>query len=68
MKVLIVFNHPYEKSYCSAILNAAKAGLQSGNHDIDVIHLDNDGFNPVMTAGDLKAFRDKAPVDPKVIE
>jgi len=68
MKVLIVFNHPYEGSYCNAILDSVTKGLQKSNHEIDIIHLDKEGFNPVMTAQDLKAFRDKQPVDPKVIE
>jgi NAD(P)H dehydrogenase (quinone) len=68
MNVVIVFNHPYQGSYCNAILNAVTQGLQKANHDIDLIHLDRDNFNPVMTAADLKAFRDKKPVDPKAIE
>lgn len=68
MKVVLVFNHPYEGSFCNAILNAVKSGLAQGNHEIDLIHLDQDNFNPVMTAADLKGFRDKQPVDPKVIE
>lgn len=68
MKVVIVFNHPYEGSYCTALLTACLQGLQSANHEVDLIHLDKDGFNPVMTAADLKAFRDKKPVDPKAIE
>jgi len=68
MKVLIVFNHPYDGSFCNAILNAVTAGLQKANHEVDVIHLDKDGFNPVMTAEDLNAFRKKKAVDTKVIE
>jgi putative NADPH-quinone reductase len=68
MKVVIVFNHPYDQSYCNAILNSVIIGLQKGNHEVDVIHLDKEGFNPVMTAADLKAFRDKKAIDPKVIE
>ncbi len=68
MKTLVVFNHPYEGSYCSAILEAVKRGLKQAHHEMDLIHLDNDGFNPVMSAQDLKAFRDKQPVDPKVME
>lgn len=56
MRVLIVFNHPYEGSYCYAILNAVTRGLQKAGHDIDLIHLDNDGFDPVMRAKDLRAF------------
>lgn len=68
MKVVIVFNHPYDGSYCNAILNSVTTGLQRANHKIDLIHLDKEGFNPVMTASDLKAFVDRKPIDPKVIE
>lgn len=68
MKVVIVFNHPYEGSFCNAILNSVTRGLQQANHEVDIINLDKEGFNPVMTSQDLKAFIDKQPVDPKVIE
>ena len=68
MRVAIVFNHPYEKSYCSAILGAVITGLQKGKHHVDLIHLDNDNFNPVMSKGDLKAFIDHSPIDPQVID
>jgi putative NADPH-quinone reductase len=68
MKVLIVFNHPYSGSYCNAILESVCSGLKKGNHKVDIINLDKDGFNPVMTADDLKAFRDHNPIDPKVIQ
>ncbi|MEO0043979.1 MAG: hypothetical protein RL329_3427 [Bacteroidota bacterium] len=68
MKVVIVFNHPYHGSFCNAILVAVTNGLQKANHEMDLIHLDKDNFNPVMTSADLKAFRAKKPVDPKVME
>lgn len=68
MRIAIVFNHPYDGSFCNAILNAVIKGLQKNNHEIDLIHLDKENFNPVMTSADLKAFRDKKPIDPKVIE
>lgn len=68
MKVVIIFNHPYDGSFCNAILKSVTNGLTRANHQIDLIHLDKDNFNPVMTAGDLKAFRDKNPIDTKVIE
>ncbi len=67
MRVAIVFNHPYEGSYCHAILNSVMSGLQHAGHEVDLIHLDKDGFNPVMTTADLKAFKDRKPVDPMVI-
>lgn len=68
MNVVIIFNHPYEGSYCNAILKSVRAGLESTANTVDLIHLDNEGFNPVMTAADLKAFKNRAPVDPKVME
>lgn len=67
MRVVIVFNHPYKGSYCNAILSAVQSGLQKANHEIDLIHLDENGFNPVMTAADLKAFKERQPIDPQVI-
>ncbi|MFO0600563.1 MAG: NAD(P)H-dependent oxidoreductase [Myxococcaceae bacterium] len=66
MNVAIVFNHPWHGSFCNALLDAVTRGLQGAGHTVDLVHLDRDGFNPVMTAADLKAFRDKAPVDPQV--
>ncbi len=68
MKVVIIFNHPYDRSYCTAILNSVLEGLKSANHTADLIHLDKEGFNPVMTADDLKGFSEHRAIDPKVIE
>lgn len=56
MKTLIVFNHPYEGSFCNAILESVQSGLRKGNHQIDLIHLDKDNFNPVMSGKELAAF------------
>ncbi|TCK80651.1 NAD(P)H-dependent oxidoreductase [Albibacterium bauzanense] len=68
MRVAIVFNHPYEGSYNNAILSSVTKGLKSGNHEVDLMHLDNDGFNPVMSKADLKAFIEHKPIDPQVID
>ena len=68
MRVVIVFNHPYEKSFCSALLEAVSNGLLVGQHEVDLIHLDADGFNPVMSQADLKAFVEHKSVDPQVID
>ena len=68
MRVVIVFNHPNERSFGNAILGAVTNGLKCGNHDVDLMHLDNDGFNPVMSKADLKAFVEHKPVDPQVID
>lgn len=68
MRTVIVFNHPYEESYCNAILTAITNGLQKANHEIDLMHLDHDGFNPAMSKADLKAFMEHRPVDSQVID
>ena len=60
MRVLIVFNHPYEGSYCNAILESAQKGLLDNGHEVDIIHLDKDKFDPVMRAkaqGDILLFQ-----------
>jgi len=68
MRVAIVFNHPYEGSYNNAILSSVTNGLNIANHEVDLMHLDNDGFNPVMSEADLKAFVEHKPIDPQVID
>ena len=68
MITVIVFNHPYEGSYCNAILNAVTKGLERANHEIDVMHLDKDGFNPVMSKRDLSTFVEHQAIDPQVID
>jgi len=68
MRTAVVFNHPYEGSYCNAVLEAVLSGLRQGGHEADLLHLDNDGFDPVMRTADLKGFKNGTPVDPKVLE
>jgi len=68
MKVVVVFNHPYEGSYGNAVLEAVTKGLKGANHEVDLMHLDHDGFNPAMSAADLKAFVEHKPIDPQVID
>jgi len=75
MKVVIIFNHPYEGSYCNAILQSVLSGLKKAGHEADLIYLDKEEFDPVMRAKDLQAFvqaKNKplslTSLDPKVLE
>ena len=56
MKTLIVYYHPNDRSFCSAILKAVKDGSKKGGHPSKVINLSKDNFDPVMKSKDLKAF------------
>ena len=75
MKTLIVYYHPHEGSFCSAIRDAVQSGLHTGNHECKTIDLGKDEFDPVMREKDLEAFvlagRDSeselAEVDPIVL-
>jgi putative NADPH-quinone reductase len=73
MKVLIVFDHPYglaasdnvphKRSFTAAVAATAIRGLVQAGHEVDVIDLHVDGFNPVMSAADLAAWRRKTVVE-----
>ncbi|MBC2324334.1 NAD(P)H-dependent oxidoreductase [Listeria booriae] len=67
MKTVIVYNHPYDKSFCHGILESAKNGALQAGQQVDIIDLDRDGFNPVMTGKDLLAFRNHEAIDEQAI-
>lgn len=46
MKTLIIYCHPYEKSFNHAILETVKDNLRSKKIDYQVIDLYADNFNP----------------------
>ncbi|HOK81407.1 MAG: flavodoxin family protein [Clostridiales bacterium] len=68
MKTVIVYYHPYNKSYCRAILEAAKQGAMDAGREADVIDLSADSFNPVMGKEDLQGFVRHEIIDPKAKE
>lgn len=48
MRILIVFCHPYEKSNAAGLFDCARATLQANGHDLQIIDLHRDGFDPVL--------------------
>ena len=68
MKIVIVYNHPYEKSFCHALLTKTKEDALKSGHEVDIIDLNSDGFNPVMRSEDLLGFIKNNPADSLVIE
>jgi NAD(P)H dehydrogenase (quinone) len=68
MKTLIVYNHPYDGSFCHSILEAVKKGVLEAGNEVDIINLDSDCFNPVMSGEDLLAFRNHKAVDKQAID
>jgi len=67
MKFLVVESHPYEKSFNRQLTQSIKDVL-SKKHEVEVIDLIKDNFNPVMEGEDLKVFASGSAADEKVYE
>ena len=55
---------PHNRSYTAALAATAMRGVRGAGHEVDLIDLIEDGFNPVMTKDDLAGWRLKSVVDP----
>lgn len=55
MRTLFVYNHPNDGSFCHALLDTAVNTVKQ-NSECNVINLDADKFNPVMSADNLRVF------------
>jgi putative NADPH-quinone reductase len=67
MKALVVYCHPVEGSFCSAMRDAAVAGLMSAGHDVSVIDLAADDFDPVMSTTEWVIYNEaKGDVPPEL--
>jgi putative NADPH-quinone reductase len=56
MNALVVYCHPVEGSFCSAMRDAAIRGLQHAGHKVSVIDLALENFNPVMPSTEWKTY------------
>ena len=57
MNALVVYCHPVEGSFCSAMRDAAVRGLQAAGHTGDVIDLAARQFNPVMSTSEWQTYQ-----------
>lgn len=55
MRVLVVYAHPYPKSFNHAILESFTKGLTDGGHTYEVVDLYAIKFNPIAQMNDLSA-------------
>jgi putative NADPH-quinone reductase len=68
MNTVVVYCHPYEGSFCHAILQHLKVGAKQSGTNLDVIDLYKDNFNPVMSGRDLLGFVKHQAVDEQAID
>lgn len=48
MRLLVVYCHPHRESFCHALLDRVLAGLAVHGHDVDLLDLYAEGFDPVL--------------------
>jgi len=56
MKTVIVYAHPYNRSYNHAIFENITRALEENQEEFEAIDLVADNFNPVMTSEDLRGY------------
>jgi putative NADPH-quinone reductase len=58
MNALVVYCHPVEGSFCSAMRDAAITGLRAAGHTVNVIDLAAEHFNPVMSTAEWGTYQE----------
>jgi NAD(P)H dehydrogenase (quinone) len=61
MRVLVVYAHPLADSFAAAVHRAIVAALRGGGHEVDDCDLYAEGFDPVMTAAERRAYNSPSP-------
>ena len=56
MRCLIVFCHPSGTSFAAAILETARTALCDAGHDLRVIDLYREGFDPVLSCDEWESY------------
>ncbi len=56
MRILIVYCHPVPDSYCAALLGAAQTALSGRGHEIRVVDLYAEQFDPVLTTQERRDY------------
>lgn len=56
MRCLVIYAHPVETSYCAALCAKAVASLRAGGHEVRLLDLYAEGFEPVMSRAERIAY------------
>jgi len=60
VKILLVYCHPNPASFTAAVKDAALSTLQAGGHEVDVLDLYAEGFEPVMSRQERLGYHTRA--------
>jgi putative NADPH-quinone reductase len=56
MRVLMVYCHPLEDSYNAALRDRALHSLRAGGHEVELVDLYREGFDPVLSADERRTY------------
>jgi len=59
MRVLVLYAHPVETSYCAALHRATVEALTAAGYEVDDCDLYAEGFNPVMSRQERLEYHDE---------
>lgn len=62
MRLLFVHAHPVPESFNAALLKAAVGTARSRGHEVKIIDLNAEGFNPVMSAEERRGYVEDVPI------
>ena len=66
MRLLFIHAHPVPESFNTALCKAAVETARAKGHEVRLIDLYADGFNPVMSTEERRAYHDDGPPPPDV--
>lgn len=58
MKILVIKGHPDKESYCQSIFQTIVENIDSGRHELEVINLNEEDFDPVLRYGYRKRMEE----------
>ena len=68
MRVLVVYAHPVEGSFCSLVRDQVVAVLNGGGHQVDLLDLYAENFDPVFSADEHRLHRASPDEKPAVAD
>ncbi len=66
MRLLFIHSHPVPESFNTALCKVAVETARAKGHEVRLIDLYAEGFNPVMSAEERRAYHDDGPPPPDV--
>lgn len=58
MRVLVLYAHPDETSYCAALHRTAVSALERAGHEVDDCDLYEEGFDPILSRAERAGYHD----------